>query len=215
MGLGASLVCMERLLPSDVIPEAWLQFAQTGQCAFPALTSFELRIGDLAPNLQDRPVLATSLANFKGFSTINAKTESSILDVKSETTESESDAKIESSMANQDRLLSYELAGMGRPIIFVHGLTYDRRIWRPIVDLLSADFTCIAVDLPGHGESLDLTSYDLDSVAICVKVLADELYLVGPSWKRKHLSHQFCLPTGTSLREDALEVKAGSGPGDR
>src|SRR4051794_15737217 len=49
--------------------------------------------------------------------------------------------------------LAYELSGRGVPVVLLHGLTFDRRTWDPIVDRLVGDVLCIAVDLPGHGQS--------------------------------------------------------------
>jgi pimeloyl-ACP methyl ester carboxylesterase len=39
------------------------------------------------------------------------------------------------------------------PLVFVHGLTFSRRTWDPVVTQLRDSFRCVAVDLPGHGES--------------------------------------------------------------
>ena len=52
--------------------------------------------------------------------------------------------------------LAYEERGTGVPVVFVHGLTFNRGTWRPIIDRLADRFRCIAVDLPGHGESSGL-----------------------------------------------------------
>ena len=49
--------------------------------------------------------------------------------------------------------LAYDVEGAGPPILFLHGLTFDRRTWRPVIDALGGSFTSIAVDLPAHGES--------------------------------------------------------------
>jgi pimeloyl-ACP methyl ester carboxylesterase len=49
--------------------------------------------------------------------------------------------------------LAYDDSGTGAPIVFVHGLTFDRASWEPITRLLDSDFRCITVDLPDHGES--------------------------------------------------------------
>jgi pimeloyl-ACP methyl ester carboxylesterase len=50
-------------------------------------------------------------------------------------------------------LLAYEERGTGVPIVFVHGLTFSRRTWDPIMDRLAGRFRCVTLDLPGHGES--------------------------------------------------------------
>src|SRR3954465_11802931 len=50
--------------------------------------------------------------------------------------------------------LAYDDEGAGTPVALLHGLTFDRRTWRPISERL--DSSCarsIAVDLPAHGES--------------------------------------------------------------
>jgi pimeloyl-ACP methyl ester carboxylesterase len=49
--------------------------------------------------------------------------------------------------------LAYERHGAGVPIVFLHGLTFNRRSWRPIVERLGDGVDSIAIDLPGHGES--------------------------------------------------------------
>jgi pimeloyl-ACP methyl ester carboxylesterase len=49
--------------------------------------------------------------------------------------------------------LAYEIEGTGTPVVFLHGLTFDRRTWRPIVEELGGSVQSIAVDLPAHGES--------------------------------------------------------------
>src|SRR5579859_4627562 len=49
--------------------------------------------------------------------------------------------------------LAYDVEGSGTPVVFLHGLTFDRRTWRPIIDQLDGAFTSIAIDLPAHGNS--------------------------------------------------------------
>jgi pimeloyl-ACP methyl ester carboxylesterase len=49
--------------------------------------------------------------------------------------------------------LAYERHGSGTPVVFLHGLTFDRRNWDPIIDRLGDDVCSIAIDLPAHGES--------------------------------------------------------------
>jgi pimeloyl-ACP methyl ester carboxylesterase len=38
-------------------------------------------------------------------------------------------------------------------LLFIHGLTFSKQTWDPIVDRLRDRFRCVAVDLPGHGDS--------------------------------------------------------------
>jgi len=49
--------------------------------------------------------------------------------------------------------LAYEIEGDGIPVVFLHGATFDRRTWRPIVERLGGSVMSITIDLPAHGES--------------------------------------------------------------
>src|SRR4051794_16899487 len=49
--------------------------------------------------------------------------------------------------------LAYDIDGDGVPVVFLHGLTFDRRSWRPIVERLAGAVRSIAIDLPAHGDS--------------------------------------------------------------
>src|SRR5262249_43931152 len=44
--------------------------------------------------------------------------------------------------------IHYRESGEGPPIVFVHGLLVDGRLWRKVTPLLDGDFRCIAPDLP-------------------------------------------------------------------
>lgn len=52
-------------------------------------------------------------------------------------------------------MLAHDDVGTGPALVFVHGLGSDRTRWAPVIERLAGDFRCIAVDLPGHGESGD------------------------------------------------------------
>ena len=75
--------------------------------------------------------------------------------------------------------LEYDCRGAGSPLLFLHGLTFDRSTWEPIVDQLADRFTCVAVDLPGHGGSRG-SGRDLDEVAHSIHRLLDELGIEPP-----------------------------------
>jgi pimeloyl-ACP methyl ester carboxylesterase len=50
--------------------------------------------------------------------------------------------------------LAYDDEGAATPVVLLHGLTFDRRTWRPIIERLdSSSARSIAIDLPAHGES--------------------------------------------------------------
>ncbi len=44
--------------------------------------------------------------------------------------------------------LEYFRRGSGRPIVFAHGWLANANLWRRVVDVLAADFSCIVLDLP-------------------------------------------------------------------
>lgn len=51
--------------------------------------------------------------------------------------------------------VAYERTGNGPALILLHGFTHDSRVWRPQLESLSAQFTVIAWDAPGAGQSSD------------------------------------------------------------
>lgn len=44
--------------------------------------------------------------------------------------------------------IPYRDEGAGEPLLFVHGLLVNGRLWEPVVDRLAGDFRCIAPNLP-------------------------------------------------------------------
>jgi pimeloyl-ACP methyl ester carboxylesterase len=61
-------------------------------------------------------------------------------------------------LASLSGSLAYsEFGSRQKPVLlFVHGVAENKNIWLPAIQLLQNDFCCIAVDLPGHGESAEL-----------------------------------------------------------
>ncbi|BCB82954.1 hypothetical protein Psuf_002670 [Phytohabitans suffuscus] len=47
----------------------------------------------------------------------------------------------------------------GRPVVLLHGPTFDRTMWWPVAAELADHATVVAVDLPGHGHSPPRSSY--------------------------------------------------------
>jgi pimeloyl-ACP methyl ester carboxylesterase len=54
-------------------------------------------------------------------------------------------------------VLAFDRTGQGPPLLLLHPLGADRRIWDPIVPRLRGERELIAVDLPGFGDSPPLT----------------------------------------------------------
>jgi len=48
---------------------------------------------------------------------------------------------------------AYTISGQGPPLFMVHGIGARRSTWDGLAEYLRKDFTCIAYDLRGHGES--------------------------------------------------------------
>jgi pimeloyl-ACP methyl ester carboxylesterase len=84
--------------------------------------------------------------------------------------------------------IAYRRAGDGPALVLLHGFLLDSRIWRPQLDTLAADFTAIAWDAPGAGESADppdtFTTADwADSLAGLLDVVGVGVaHVVGLSW---------------------------------
>ena len=69
------------------------------------------------------------------------------------------------------------------PLVLLHGLTFDRSLWRPaLAELRRIDpgRRALALDLPGHGESPDWSSYDVESVAHGVYRAVEEAQVQAP-----------------------------------
>ena len=63
--------------------------------------------------------------------------------------------------------------GKGEPILFIHGMPTNRRLWDGVIQQLSSDHRCFAVDLPGMGETpfVPYTPDYLDRVAEQIELL--------------------------------------------
>jgi 2-succinyl-6-hydroxy-2,4-cyclohexadiene-1-carboxylate synthase len=70
--------------------------------------------------------------------------------------------------------LAFDTAGpAGAPaVLLVHGFLGSRRDWDPVVETLRATHRCIAVDLPGHGETGAPADESLWDPGACATALA-------------------------------------------
>lgn len=63
-------------------------------------------------------------------------------------------------------LLAVTRRGQGEPLVLVHGIATDRRIWDMVVPELARDRTVVTLDLPGFGRSSPVgDGFGLQSVA--------------------------------------------------
>jgi pimeloyl-ACP methyl ester carboxylesterase len=96
-----------------------------------------------------------------------------------------------------ERLLEAEIAGMrvayrrvgqGPSLVLLHGALSDSRDWRPQLGELADQFTLIAWDAPGSGQSSDPPeTFGMDDWADCLAGLLDQLqvdraHVLGLSW---------------------------------
>jgi pimeloyl-ACP methyl ester carboxylesterase len=80
--------------------------------------------------------------------------------------------------------LYYEVAGEGEPIVLLHGLTFDRRMWEPQIGSLAERFTVVSYDLRGFGRSEPAAvpySHAADLRALVEHLELDRPALVGLS----------------------------------
>ncbi|MBC7298571.1 MAG: alpha/beta fold hydrolase [Demequina sp.] len=54
-------------------------------------------------------------------------------------------------------MLAFDRAGTGEPVVLIHGMGHHRQAWAPVTARLRQHREVITVDLPGHGQSPDLT----------------------------------------------------------
>lgn len=66
--------------------------------------------------------------------------------------------------------------GSGPVVLFLHGLLYDAEVWRFLVSALARRYRCIAVDLPGHGDTpRGSCTMSMDNLAAWTLRLLDDL----------------------------------------
>ncbi len=71
-----------------------------------------------------------------------------------------------------------EISGRGPPLALLHGFSGDASTWRPIIERLSDDLLCVAIDLLGHGGSDapdDRASYRMEAAAVDIVDLLAQL----------------------------------------
>lgn len=83
--------------------------------------------------------------------------------------------------------IAWEEAGRGLPLVLIHGLPFQKGMWKPQMAALSKKFRVIALDLPGFGESgppageASMTHYADLLALFCASISIDGLVLAGHS----------------------------------
>jgi len=88
----------------------------------------------------------------------------------------------------KDLSIAYQRAGNGPALVLLHGFSLDSRSWKPQIGALSDQFTVIAWDAPGAGQSQDPPApFGIADWADALAGLLDiarieRAHLVGISW---------------------------------
>lgn len=84
--------------------------------------------------------------------------------------------------------VAYQRAGDGPTLVLLHGFTHDSRAWRPQLEGLADEFTVLAWDAPGAGQSSDPPeTFGIDGWTDCLAGFLDAVdvrsgHIVGLSW---------------------------------
>jgi pimeloyl-ACP methyl ester carboxylesterase len=77
--------------------------------------------------------------------------------------------------------LAFTRVGSGDPLVLIHALGADRRMWDPVLELLASERDVIAFDLPGFGGSRPVTPARPIDLAGAVAASVAELGLSRPA----------------------------------
>lgn len=92
-----------------------------------------------------------------------------------------------SSFESGKAVLYYVEHGSGKPLVFLHGASWDHRQWGPQVDYFSRSYRTIALDARGHGRSMlppgkvDPRQFSHDVICLLDHLDVEKATLVGLS----------------------------------
>jgi pimeloyl-ACP methyl ester carboxylesterase len=118
---------------------------------------------------------------------------------------------------NGDVRLAYEVRGEGEPVLFVHGLGYDRLGWGPLPALLAHDFQVITFDNRGVGESdvpqgpYSVAEMAADAVAVLDAAGIDPAHVFGASLGG-FIAQELAIAYPERVRKLVLASTAPGGP---
>jgi pimeloyl-ACP methyl ester carboxylesterase len=73
--------------------------------------------------------------------------------------------------------VAYQVVGQGAPLLLIHGLGDDRTLWSELSARLSPHYTCITLDLRGHGETTGSLSFGLFELSRDLEAVVSEARL--------------------------------------
>lgn len=83
-----------------------------------------------------------------------------------------------------DAVISYELTGRGRTVVFIHGWTHNKSVWDDQVPVFSRRYRVLRYDSPGFGNSTgfaDMSAEPVDLLVLLEALHIDHAYIVGHS----------------------------------
>jgi pimeloyl-ACP methyl ester carboxylesterase len=84
--------------------------------------------------------------------------------------------------------IAYDRKGDGTPLVLLHGFSHDSRVWKPQLEGLSDQFSVIAWDAPGAGQSSDPPDpFEIGDWTECLREFLDAIgvskaHILGLSW---------------------------------
>ncbi len=77
--------------------------------------------------------------------------------------------------------INYNISGSGTPLVFLHGFLENSTMWDAIVSDLSNNYTCITIDLLGHGQTKCLGYiHRMEDMAQAVKAVLHYIKIDNP-----------------------------------
>ena len=113
--------------------------------------------------------------------------------------------------------IAYEVLGTGEPLLFIHGLGYDRRGWGPLPALLADDFQVLLFDNRGVGESdvpegpYAVSQMAADAVAVLDAAGVERAHVLGVSLGG-YIAQEIALTYPERVRRLVLASTAPGGP---
>jgi 3-oxoadipate enol-lactonase len=113
--------------------------------------------------------------------------------------------------------IAYEVLGAGEPLLFIHGLGYDRRGWGPLPALLADDFQVLLFDNRGVGESdvpegpYAVSQMAADAVAVLDAAGVERAHVLGVSLGG-YIAQDLALTYPERVRRLVLASTAPGGP---
>lgn len=90
-------------------------------------------------------------------------------------------------------------------LVFLHYFGGSRRSWKWVIDVLKADYQCIALNLPGFGNSTPLKEPSIESLADYCRKELDQLEITNYTL----IGHSMGAKIALQMASDALERNIG------